>query len=97
MIGYSPSLQATRAETRLTVYRAHASKLNLVSEQIAKVDHKSEDISRSVNRIDSGAIFPPRLTQELSRNAFVVSILFPERIPLVRKDFLMHPKNRDFS
>ena len=50
-----------------TVYRAHA----------------SEDISKSVCSIDSGAIFPPRLAQELSRNAFVVSILFPGRISCV--------------
>ena len=49
--------------------------LNLVSEKSGEIDHKSEDISGSVNRIDSGAIFQPRLAQELSRNAFVVSIL----------------------
>ena len=49
--------------------------MQVVSEKIAKVDHKNEDFSGSVNRIDSGAIFPPRLAQELSRNAFVVSIL----------------------
>ena len=69
---------------------------NWVSEKIAKVDEKSEDISGFVNRIDSGANFCTRLAQELSRNAFVVSILFPERISLCSKDFLMHPKNRDF-
>jgi len=71
--------------------------LNLVSEKMGEIDHKSEDISGSVNSIDSGVIFPPRLAQELSRNAFVVSILFSERISLCRKDFFVHPKNRDFS
>ena len=48
--------------------------VNWVSETIAKVDHKSEDISGSVCSIDSGAIFPPRSGQDLSRNVFVVSI-----------------------
>ena len=34
---------------------------------------KNEDISKSVSSIDSGAIFPPRLGQDLSRNVPVVS------------------------
>ena len=46
---------------------------------------KNEDISESVNSIEAGAIFPPRSGYDLSRNAFVVSILFPERISLARK------------
>ena len=33
-----------------------------------------QDISESVNSIESGAIFPPRLGQDLSRNVFVVSV-----------------------
>ena len=37
--------------------------------------HKNEDISESVNSIDRGAIYLPRLGQDLSRNVFVVSIL----------------------
>ena len=87
-----------RACPALRVIPVHRQiELNLVSEKIAKVDHKSEDISGSVSSIDSGAIFLTRLAQELSRNAFVVSILFPERISHWRKDFFMHPKNRDFS
>ena len=53
--------------------------LNLVREKIAKMGHKSGDISESVNSFDSGAIFPIRLGQDLSRNAFVGPILFPER------------------
>ena len=36
---------------------------------------KNEDCSKSVNSFDSGAIFPPLLGHDLSRNAFVVSIL----------------------
>ena len=63
------------------------------SEKSGEIDHKSEDISGSVNRFDAGAIFLPRLDQELSRNAFVVSILFPERISLWSIDFFMTPKN----
>ena len=70
--------------------------VNLVSEKIAKVGHKSEDISESVNRFDLGAIFPSRLCQDLSRNASVVSILFPGGISLRSKDFFMTPKSRDF-
>ena len=34
---------------------------------------KNEDFSKSVNSIDSGIMFPPRLGQDLSRNALVVS------------------------
>ena len=37
-------------------------------------DHKKEDISESVNSFDSGAIFPSRSGQDISRNVFVVSI-----------------------
>ena len=51
-----------RGKHRLTVYRAH------------QVDHKNEDISKSVSSIDSGAIFQTRRGQYLSRNAFVVSV-----------------------
>ena len=47
--------------------------VNLVSEKSGEIDHKSEDISGSVSSIDSGVIFRPRLGQDLSRNAFVVS------------------------
>ena len=42
--------------------------------KVVKLDHKNEDISESVNSIDSGAIFPSRSGQDLSRNAFVVSV-----------------------
>ena len=60
--------------------------LNLVSEKIAKVDHKSEDISGFVNRFDARAIFRTRLAPEQFRNALAVSILFPERISHVSID-----------
>ena len=46
---------------------------------------KNEDISESVNSFDFGTIFYSSLGQKLSRNAFVVSILFPERISYWRK------------
>ena len=38
-----------------------------------QLGRKNEDISGSVNSFDFGAIFLPRLGQDLSRNAFVVS------------------------
>ena len=41
---------------------------------------KNEDISESVCSFDFGAIFRTSLGHKLSRNAFVVSILFSERI-----------------
>ena len=47
----------------------------------------SEDISKSVNSIDSGSIFLPRLDHDLSRNASVVSVYaFWKKLPM-RKDF----------
>ena len=50
--------------------------------------YKNEDISESVNSFDTGAIFPTEAGQDLSRNAFVASILSLERNSSVRKDFL---------
>ena len=41
---------------------------------------KNQDISESMCSFYFGAIFWPSLGHKLSRNAFVVSILFPERI-----------------
>ena len=46
---------------------------------------KNEDISESVCSFDFGAIFQTSLGHKLSRNAFVVSILFPERNSYWRK------------
>jgi len=63
---------------------------------MGEIDNKSEYISGSVSSIDSGGIFCPRVVQEISRNAFVVSILFPEGISHARKDFCMHPKKSRF-
>ncbi len=54
--------------------------------------HKNEDISESVNSFDTGAIFRTRVCQDLSRNAFVASILSLERNPQWRKDFLHDSK-----
>ena len=68
----------SRGEHRLTVYRAHAS---------GNFRHKNEDISESVNSFASRAIFQPTLGHDLSRNASVASILFPERISHGREDF----------
>ena len=36
--------------------------------------YKNEDISKSVNSIDFGAIFPLRSSHDISRNTFVVSV-----------------------
>ena len=47
----------------------------MVSEKIAKVGHKSGDISESVNSIDFGIIFLDTLGQDLSKSVLVVSIL----------------------
>ena len=44
-------------------------------QKLGKIVHKNEDCSKSVNSFHSGAIFQTRLGQELSRNAFGVSIL----------------------
>ena len=57
---------------------------------------KNEDISKSVSSIDSGPIFASSLGQDLSGDAFVMSILFPERISSGRIGFCMTPKNRNF-
>ena len=48
----------------------------------ASFEHKNQDVSKSVNSFDAGAIFYFSLGQKLSRNAFVVSIAFRERISL---------------
>ena len=49
-----------------------------------------------MSSFDFGAIFPPRSGQDLSRNAFVVSILFPERISSCSIDFSCTPKVKFF-
>ena len=54
---------------------------------------KNEDISKSVNSIDSGLIFLPWLGQDLSRNTSVVSNPFPGRKFWTRKDFFRDTKN----
>ena len=50
-----------------------------------------------MSSIDSGAIFLPSLGQDLSRNAFAVSVYALERNPSCRIGSVMPPKNRDFS
>ena len=52
---------------------------------------KSEDIS-----VDSGAIFPSRLGQDLSRNVRVVSVYALYKKLYGSIDFFMTPKCRDF-
>ena len=60
------------------------------------MDHKNEDISESVNSIHSGAIFLPRLGQDLSRNVPVVSVYALYKKLYGRISFFMTPTNRDF-
>ena len=57
---------------------------------------KNEDISESVSSIDSGAIFPYRSAQELSRNVFVVSVYAFKKDSSIRIGFCLTPKNADF-
>ena len=40
-----------------------------------QIGRENEDCSKSVNSFDPGAIFLPPLGQDISRNAFVASIL----------------------
>ena len=56
------------------------------------MDHKNEDISESVNSIDSGANFRSRLAHELSRNISVVSVYALLKKLCGRIGFLMTPK-----
>ena len=60
------------------------------------MDQKNEDISKSVSSIDTGAIFPPPGGQDLSRNAFVVSVYAFERDPSWRIGFFLRPKMSKF-
>ena len=82
--------RALPAHRVIPVHREIA--FNLGREKIAKMGHKNEDISESVCSFDSGSIFLPSLGHEVSRNAFVVSILFPGRIFSIGKDFFMRMK-----
>ena len=58
-------------------------------EQIVR---KNKDISKSANSIETGPIFIPSLGQDLSRNAFVVPIIFPGAKLLRGKDFFVTQK-----
>ena len=44
------------------------------SQKVGKIDDKNEDLSKSVNSFDFGAIFLPRLGQDLSRNVGLMSV-----------------------
>ena len=62
-----------------------------------KIVQKNDHSSKSVCSFDSGPIFPVSLGQDISRNVFVVSFLFPGRNPDRRKDFFLTPKNVEIS
>ena len=65
-------------------------------QKLGKMDHKNQDFSESLNSFDLGAFFWPSLGQDLSRNAFVVSVLFLERFSYVRTVFFLTPKMSKF-
>ena len=44
------------------------------SQNFQELGQKNEDFSESVNSIDSGAIFPSRSGEDLSRNVVVVLV-----------------------
>ena len=58
-----------RGKRWLTVYRALPVVRQLGCQKNVNFENKNEHISKSVNSIDFGAIFPTRLDRELSRNA----------------------------
>ena len=43
-------------------------------QKVGKMDQKNEDISRSLNSFDTGAIFPAGLGQDMSRDVVVVFV-----------------------
>ena len=62
-----------RGKQRLTVYRAYQVQIKRACQNSWQLGPKNEDFSKSVSSICRGAIFPTRLGQDLSRDAFVVS------------------------
>ena len=71
--------------------------LQLACQKCWQIGPKNEDISKSVNSFHSGAIFPPSLGHDLSRNTFVVSILSFQRNHSGRKCSDHDPKSSKFS
>ena len=69
-----------------------ASKLKKGCQKIGYFGAKNGNISRSVNSFGTGAIFWPRLGQDLSGNAFVGPFLFSGQKNDCRKDFCMTHK-----
>ena len=59
-------------------------------------DQENDHSSKSVSSFGMGPIFFASSGQELSRNAFVMSILSFWKKLSIGKDFFMTPKNRDF-
>ena len=59
----------------LTVHRAPQVEFKMACQKLGQMGQKNEDIWESVNSFDTGAIFRTRVCQDLSRNAFVASIL----------------------
>ena len=81
--GWKGSTSHPRGKQWLTVYRAP---------QVGYFGAKNGNISRSVNSFGTGAIFWPRLGQDLSGNAFVGPFLFSGQKNDCRKDFCMTHK-----
>ena len=70
--------------------------LQLGLQESIRFGQKNENISKSVSSIHSGPIYSHRLGQDLYRNAFVVSFLFPGAELHRWKGFSHDPENRDF-
>ena len=70
--------------------------LNLGCKNLLFLVGKNGNISKSVCSIQSGPFYLWSLGHDLSRNAFVVSILFPGAELHRRKGFSMTPEIRDF-
>ena len=69
----------------------------LGSEKSGQIDPKNEDISFSMSSFGLGLIFVPRPGQDLSRNAFVVSILSPGEKLYIGEGFFDDPEESNIS
>ena len=85
-----------RGKQRLTVYRAHQVWLNLVSEKIAKVDHKNEEIDIIYEKKSLRSNFPGCISSwPIQKCIRCIDPIVLGSIS-VEDNFLMTQKNRDF-
>ena len=86
----SQSLSSSKSNTG-----AGAIQIKKACQKSWQIGPKNEDISKSVSSIDSGAIFPSRLGQDLSRNVLVVSLYALQKVVLTDR-FFMTTNKLDF-